>query len=154
MATAAKNFPWKLTFVQTWLQHFAIIRSWSNSVFLTKHSFKCLAGMLLMLILRMKHLLSCAHVCRQNRKLWIWKFHLAIWQTTSMKCTKVRAARAAPLFFLVLLLCVVVVAETPYNDCRLFWYTAPLHECIFFLPLHGLLYELILFGRNIDVSSS
>ena len=64
--------------------------------------------MLLKLILRMKHLLSCAHVCRQNRK--FGNFYLAIWQTTSMKCTKVRAARAAPLFFLVLLLCVVVVA--------------------------------------------
>ena len=31
----------------------------------------------------------------------IWKIHVVIWQTTSKNCTKVRAARAARLFFLI-----------------------------------------------------
>ena len=31
----------------------------------------------------------------------IWKFHVVVWQTTSNNCTKVRAARAARLFFLI-----------------------------------------------------
>ena len=34
-------------------------------------------------------------------KLLIWKFHVVIWQMTSNNCTKVRAARAARLFFLI-----------------------------------------------------
>ena len=43
-----------------------------------------------------------------------WKSHVVIWQTTSKNCTKVRAARAARLFFLIQpiksLICGVVVA--------------------------------------------
>ena len=41
----------------------------------------------------MRDLLLCVHVV-------ISKIHVVIWQTTSKYCTKVRAARAARLFFL------------------------------------------------------
>ena len=44
----------------------------------------------------------------------IWKFHVVVWQTTAKKCTWMRAARAARLFFLnqpiISMICGVVVA--------------------------------------------
>ena len=41
-------------------------------------------------------------VCsRLSLKPYIWKFHVVIWQTTSKNSTKVRAARAARLFFVI-----------------------------------------------------
>lgn len=152
MATAAKNFPWKLTFVQTWLQHFAIIRSWSNSVFLTKHSFKCLAGMLLKLILRMRHLLSCAHVCRQNRK--FGNFTLPLGRLRQWNVLKWEPHVQHHYFSSYYCFVSLLLLKLPITIVVCFSYTAPLHEYIFFLPLHGLLCELILFRRNKDVSNS
>ena len=46
----------------------------------------------------MKDLLLCVHVVIKTLNL---KFHVVIWQTTSKRCTKVRAARAARQFFLI-----------------------------------------------------
>ena len=46
----------------------------------------------------MKDLLLGVHVVVKTLN---WKFHVVVWQTTSNNCSKVRAARAARLFFLV-----------------------------------------------------
>ena len=46
----------------------------------------------------MKDLLLWFHVVVKTKT---WKLHVVIWQTMSENCTKVRAARAARLFFLV-----------------------------------------------------